>query len=445
LTEPGSGSDALAAKTKAVLSADGKHYVLNGSKMWITNAGFADIAVLFAKIDGDKFTGFIIERNMPGFQVNKEEHKMGLKGSSTCALTLQDVKVPVENVLGEIGRGHKIAFNILNIGRFKLGAGALGAAKEVLRTTLQYTAERKQFDTKLQDFPLIMSKLADMAVQIYVGESMVYRTAGLVDGGRPHAKATNADPLQERLASIEEYAVECSMLKVGCSEILDFVVDEGVQCHGGYGYSAEYPVERFYRDSRINRIFEGTNEINRMLIPGMLVKRAMKGELPLLSEIQKIQAEMLDAGGLEEPDGSPLAAEKKLLDGGRKLALLLSGAAFQAFGEELKSQQEVLAHIADLCITLYGAESAVIRALKCAGRGSAHAKLAGTMARIAVNDAAVRFEQSARSALPAMMRGDELKILLSAVKRLTRFAPLDAIALRHEVAQEVKKAGRYFL
>ncbi|MGH7145078.1 MAG: acyl-CoA dehydrogenase family protein, partial [Planctomycetota bacterium] len=273
----------------------------------------------------------------------------------------------------------------------------------------------------------------------------VYRTAGLIDGGRPHAKAPEADPLQERLATIEEYAVECSMLKVGCSEILDFVVDEGVQCHGGYGYSAEYAVERFYRDSRINRIFEGTNEINRMLIPGMLVKRALKGELPLLKEVQKVQAELLDVGGLEEPDGAPLAAERKLLEGGRKLALLLSGAAFQAFGEELKGQQEVLAHIADLCIVLYGAESAVVRALKCAERSSPHAKLAGSMARIAVNDAALRFEQSAKSALPAIAHGDELKILLSAVKRLTRFTPIDAIALRHEVAQEVKQAGRYFL
>ena len=445
LTEPGSGSDALAAKTKAVLSTDGKHYILNGSKMWITNAGFADICVLFAKIDGDKFTGFIIERNMPGFTVNKEERKMGLKGSSTCALTLKDVKVPVENLLGEISRGHKIAFNILNIGRFKLGAGALGAAKEVLRTTLAYTQDRKQFDTRIADFPLIMSKLADMAVKICVGESMVYRTAGLIDGGRPHAATHHPDPMQERLAAIEEYAVECSMLKVGCSEILDFVVDEGVQCHGGYGYSAEYPVERFYRDSRINRIFEGTNEINRMLIPGMLIKRAMKGELPLLSEVAKVQQELLDAGGLDDNDGSLLSTEKKLVEGGRKLALLMSGVAFQAFGEEMKSQQEVLAHIADLCITLYGAESVVVRALKCAAAGSPHAKLVEKMARIAVNDAAVQFEQSAKAALPAMVGGDELKILLSAVKRLTRFTPVNAIALRHEVAQELKQAGRYFL
>jgi alkylation response protein AidB-like acyl-CoA dehydrogenase len=427
LTEPGSGSDALGAKTRAVLSDDGAHYLLSGTKMWITNAGFADLFTVFAKVDGERFTAFLVDRELPGLSVGEEERKMGIKSSSTRILNLDETPVPVGNVLGEIGQGHKIAFNVLNVGRYKLGAGGVGGSKRALELSAAYAAERHQFGRPIASFGLMRHKLAEMAARIFAAESALARTMGLIDAalaGRSGAEAV--------LAGIEEYAVEASILKVLGSETLDFCVDEGVQIHGGYGFSAEFEIERAYRDSRINRIFEGTNEINRLLIPGMLLKRAMRGDLPLAEAAGRLQSELLEPS-FDEPDDPELAGVADL----KRLALLTAGAAAQRFGTELESEQEVLAAIADAVIDAYAAESAVERARRL--DGEVHL----AMARIVLARARARAAESASAVLPRVAGGDDARLMLSAARRLTKGEPLDLIGLRRQVADAVLAAGGY--
>jgi alkylation response protein AidB-like acyl-CoA dehydrogenase len=427
LTEPGSGSDALGATTTATLSEDGSRYLLTGTKAWISNAGFADLFTVFAKVDGERFTAFLVERESPGLSVGAEEHKMGIRSSSTRILHLEGVPVPVENVLGEVGRGHKIAFNVLNVGRYKLGAAAVGGAKRVLALSAAYAKERRQFGRPIASFGLMRHKLAEMAARTFAAESVLYRTMGLIDTalrGRVGAEAV--------LAGIEEYAVECSIIKVLGSEVLDFCVDEAVQIHGGYGFSAEYEVERAYRDSRINRIFEGTNEINRLLIPGMLLRRAMRGDLPLVQAAARLQSELLEPS-LDEPEDPELAAVDDL----KRLALLVAGAAVQRFGTGLEEEQEVLGAIADTIVDAYAAESALLRARRL----GADPHLA--MARIHALGARSRAGAAAATALPRIAEGDDARLLLSAARRLTRAEPVDLIGLRRSVADAVLAAGGY--
>ncbi|KGQ22778.1 acyl-CoA dehydrogenase family protein [Thermus filiformis] len=426
LTEPGSGSDALAAKTRAVLSEDGKYYILNGTKMWISNAGFAQLFTVFAKVDGQHFTAFLVERNTPGLSFGAEERKMGIKASSTRQVFLEDVKVPVENVLGEVGKGHKIAFNVLNVGRYKLGAGAIGGSKRALEMSAKYAKGRVQFGRPIASFGLIQEKLAEMAIRIYAGESAVYRTVGLIDEalvGKEGAEAV--------LAGIEEYAVEASIIKVLGSEVLDYVVDEGAQIHGGYGYSADYPIERAYRDARINRIFEGTNEINRLLIPGMLLRRALKGQLPLFQAAQRLQKELLEPS-FEEPEDPEASYVQNL----KKLALMVMGLAALKFGDKVEEEQEVLAAAADILIDAYAAESALLRGRRLGG-------VAGTMARLYLLQALDRAQARAVGVLPRLAEGDDLRLVLSAARRLTKREALDLVALRREVAQAVLEKEGY--
>ncbi|WP_243090893.1 acyl-CoA dehydrogenase family protein [Thermus neutrinimicus] len=426
LTEPGSGSDALSAKTRATLSEDGRHYILNGVKQWISNAGFAHLFTVFAKVDGEHFTAFLVERDTPGLSFGPEEKKMGIKASSTRQVVLEDAKVPVENVLGEIGKGHKIAFNVLNVGRYKLGAGAVGGAKRALELSAKYAKERHQFGRSIGSFGLIQAKLGEMASRIYAAESAVYRTVGLIDEallGRKGAEAV--------MAGIEEYAVEASIIKVLGSEVLDYVVDEGVQIHGGYGYSQEYPIERAYRDARINRIFEGTNEINRLLIPGMLLRRALKGQLPLFQAAMKLQKELLEPG-FEEPED----LEAHQVAGLKKLALMVAGLAAQKYGEKVEEEQEVLGAVADILIDAYAAESALLRARRLGG-------VALAMARLYLLQALDRAQASALSVLPRLVEGDEARVVYSAARRLTKHEPVDLVALRREVAGAVLEAEGY--
>ncbi len=427
LTEPGSGSDALGAKTTAVLDVDGAHYVLNGTKMWITNAGFADLFTVFAKVAGEQFTAFLVERDTPGLSLGQEEHKMGIRSSSTRILNLDDCRVPVGNLLGEIGKGHKIAFNALNVGRYKLAAAALGASKRVIHLAAAYAKERHQFGVPIASFGLMRHKLAEMAVRTFALESALYRTMGLIDhaiAGRHGAEAV--------LSGVEEYAVESSILKVLGSETLDYCVDEGVQIHGGVGFSAEFEIERAYRDSRINRIFEGTNEINRLLIPGTLLKRAMKGTLPLIAAATKLQGELLEPS-FEEPADPQLAAVADL----KKLVLLMAGAAAQRFGTKLEQEQEVLAAIADGAIDAFAAESALQRARRVGG------EVAPAMAQVALAGAKARAGAAAAAALPRVAQGDDARILLSAARRLTKADPQDLIELRRTVADAVLAADGY--
>ncbi len=441
LTEAGSGSDALAAKATAVL--DGDSWVLNGEKMWITNAAFADVFITFAKVDGEHFSCFIIEKSDPGVSTGKEEQKMGIEGSSTRTLILQDTRIPKSRLLGEIGKGHKIAFNILNIGRFKLGAGAMGAARACLDDSVRYASERHQFGKPIAAFGAIQQMIADMAIKIWVGESMVYRTAGLIDNAL--AQIDKSDP-QAVLKGIEEYAVECSIIKVSGSEYLDQVVDHGVQIYGGYGYSKEYPVERYYRDSRINRIFEGTNEINRMLIPGMLIKRAQKGTLPLLAAAKRIQDEILEPPSFEDEETGVLAVEGKLVEGFKKLALLVSGVAVQKFLMTLQEQQEVLLGLADIVQDVYAAESAWLRAKKLVatkGEEAAHLQILAT--QVFVHDTADRIEVLARNTLAAAAEGDELRTMLAAARRFTKRLPVNPVQPRRALAQAQIEAGKYCL
>ncbi|MER3427225.1 MAG: acyl-CoA dehydrogenase [Pyrinomonas sp.] len=440
LTEAGSGSDALAAKATARLSADGRHYILNGEKMWISNGGFADVFVVFAKVDGDKFSGFIVERG-PGLTNGAEEHKMGIKGSSTTALILSDVKTPVENLLGEVGKGHKIAFNILNIGRFKLGASCLGGMKLMLHEAVRYANERHQFGQPISSFGAIKAKIAEMAIRTWVGEATVYRTVGLIE----EAVRASAKDGEAKLRAIEEYATECSIIKVMLSEYCDYVADEMVQIYGGYGYSADYPAERAYRDSRINRIFEGTNEINRMLIPGMLIKRAMQGRLALLPAAQRLMDEVLQpsAPSFDEEEGL-LAAERKLAENAKKVALMTLGTAAQKFMQALEDEQEVLMSIADQIMDAYAMESAILRARKIAAHsGEEAAARYIEMTRVFCHDAIERVEKSAKTALAAVSEGDELRTLLAALRRFTKHTPINAVAARRSIADALIKANRY--
>ena len=442
LSEAGSGSDALAMRTKATLSADGKHYVLNGTKMWISNAAWADLFTIFAKVDGQLVTAFLVERGFPGVSTGKEEHKLGIKSSSTRRVILEDAVVPVENVLGEIGKGAYIAFNILNLGRFKLGAGAMGAAKESLKVATRYALERQQFGKPLASFGLIQQKLARMATTIFAGESTVYRTASMMDA--VYATGETMDSMKPPFPrALDEFALECSIIKVACSEILDDVADESLQIHGGYGYTEEYPAARACRDSRINRIFEGTNEINRLFIPGLLMRRAQRGRFPLVAAITKVTKELLDLAPLEDNSGGdPLAAARALLVNAKRLALFVSGVAFQKFGEKLAEEQEVVGHLSDIMIDVYLGESAVLRALK--HRNSAGGEtVMSSLALNFINDAVGRMELHARQALGATSQGDELRAQLGIVRRLLRWTPLNGVALQRRIAGRLCEVGSY--
>ena len=439
LSESTSGSDAMNARTRAVLSPDGTHYILNGEKMWITNAQFADLFTVFAKIDGEKFTAFLVEKDFPGFSVGAEEKKLGIRGSSTAPLILNDCQVPVENVLGEIGKGHIIAFNILNVGRFKLGASCVGGARSSLVSAISYAKERKAFTRSIADFGLIREKLAQMAVGIYAGESMVYRTVGMMDTA---LGLIEKNPEAVRKA-IEEYAVECSIIKVWASEMLDFVVDETVQIYGGYGFVEEYPAERPYRDSRVNRIFEGTNEINRMIITGWLLKRAMSGQLPLLPAIKKTMDEVMAGPSLEELEGT-LAAEQKIVGNAKKLSMLVAGAASQKYMQKLADQQEIMGAIADMVIETFTMDSCLLRARKfIETNGEQKAALVTAMTRIYIAGAMSRLEASAKKVLAAVAEGDVLRTQMAIVRRLVKFEPVNVIALQEQVAARTLDIGKY--
>ena len=436
LSESGAGSDALGAKTRAMRQADGS-FVLSGEKMWITNGGFADVFVVFAKVDGEHFTAFVVERAWPGVSSGKEEHKMGLHGSSTTPVILQDVKVPADAVLGDIGKGHKVAFNVLNFGRFKLGAMVLGGARVSVGDAARYAASRKQFGVPIAGFGAIRHKLGEMTARTYALESLMYRTAGLID---QRIAATGASAAATLLA-LEEFAVEASIAKVYGSETIDFVIDEALQIFGGNGFVADYPIERRYRDARVNRIFEGTNEINRLLIPGMLIKRAVKGELPLMAAAKALQAEILGPPAMHEDDG-PLAAEGRAVAGFKKVVLLVAGVAMQKHGERLQDEQEVLSHLADVVIDAYVAESAMLRA-RAAQRRPAGAALHLAAATACVHEAAGRVELSARSALAALAEGDTLRVHLAALRRLLKLTPANLVAVRRQLADAAVAKGAY--
>ncbi|WP_108306600.1 acyl-CoA dehydrogenase family protein [Metalysinibacillus jejuensis] len=443
LTEPGSGSDALGAKTTAKLSADGTHYVLNGEKQWITNAGFADVFVVYAKVDGDQFSAFIVERTYEGVSVGPEEKKMGIKSSSTRTLILEDAKVPVENLLGEVGRGHVIAFNILNVGRYKLGVGTVGSSKRGLELAVKYTNQRQQFKTKLSDFSLTKDKLATMAARIYASESLNYRTVGLFEDRLGQMDEAAQKDGKTIAAAIAEYAIECSIAKVVGSETLDYVVDEAVQLHGGYGFMAEYEVERMYRDSRINRIFEGTNEINRMIVPGTFMKKALKGELPLLQVAQQLQQEILMMMP-EEVGNEPLDKEKYLVKNAKKIGVLAAGLAAQRYGAKLNDEQEVLVSIANIANQLYAMESAVIRTAKAIakdGVDKAMQKLLYT--QIFAQEAFAQIEQEAKTVLLHATDGDQARMMLSALRKLTRNEPYDLISKKREASVKIIDAEKY--
>lgn len=444
LTESGSGSDALGAKTKAVKSDDGKYWILNGEKMWITNAGFADIYVVFAKVDGEQFTGFIVERTDPGVSTGTEEKKMGIKGSSTRVVKLEDCKIPIDRVLGEIGKGHKIAFNILNVGRFKLGASTIGASKYVITEAIKYAIDRKQFNTSISNFGAIQYKIAEAAIRAYVGDSMLYRTAGLLDESTAGLKATTQEGAKAVLKGIEEYAVECSILKVAGSEILDYVVDEGVQILGGYGFSADYPMDRPYRDSRINRIFEGTNEINRLLIPGMMLKRAMKGELNLMAPAMQVQAELMNVGGLPEETGELFEQEKRALANAKKVVLMIAGFAVQKYMDKIEQEQEIMMNIADIVIETYSMESVLLRTMKRIEKDGQE-KCSHLVDAVSVffNDSVERISAQGKNAMGSMCEGDELKMLLSGLKRFTRWTPINTRDARRRIAKRLINAGKY--
>ncbi|MDH4038855.1 MAG: acyl-CoA dehydrogenase family protein [Candidatus Krumholzibacteria bacterium] len=448
LTEPGSGSDALAARTRADLSKDGKHYVLNGDKVFITNGGFADVFIVFAKVDGDKFSAFILERGYEGLKTGLEEKKMGIKGSSTVQVFMENVKVPVENLLGEIGKGHKIAFNILNVGRFKLGVGCVGAAKIAFDDAIKYANERHQFGKPISSFGMIQAKIANMASRMYAVESMSYRTAGLMDGILANVPKDDPDYAQKSMAGIEEYVAECSIMKIKGSEMLDYVVDETVQIFGGYGFIADYPAERHYRDSRVARIYEGTNEINRMLLTGNLLKRSVKGELPLLAAAKKLSEELLEGMPSlgDDEEATLLSVEKGLIDNAKKLSLLALGVAAQKFGAKVEQEQQVLGDIADIFIETYGMESSYLRTMKLvAASGEDACKPHIAMTRLYVNEAMGRLDLWARELLAACAEGDELRTMLAASRRLTKYTPIDSIHLREEIAKVFTEKGKWAL
>jgi alkylation response protein AidB-like acyl-CoA dehydrogenase len=444
LTEPNSGSDALGAKTTATLSPDGKYYLLNGQKCWITNGGFADVYTVFAKIDGTQFTAFIVERGFEGFSVGAEEHKMGIKGSSTVQLFFQDCKVPVENLLGEAGKGHVIAFNILNIGRLKLCAAALGAAKRAATTSIEYANTREQFKTAIANFGAIKSKIAEMAIQIWVNESSLYRTAMWIDN-KEHELLDKGKPFNEALlAGAEEYAIECAILKVSGSEMLHYVVDEGVQIHGGNGFSDEYLISKAYRDSRINRIFEGTNEINRLLTVDMVLKRAMKGRLDLMGPAMRVSGELMSIPEFGNENGELFANEKKAILNFKKAILLTAGAAVQKLMMKLDSEQEILMNIADMAIQTFNAESALLRVMKLVEqRGEAACRLETDITRTYIYDAADRIGKHAKDAINAFAEGDEHRMMLMGIKRFTKVSAHNSKEARRRIADEMIGNGKY--
>jgi alkylation response protein AidB-like acyl-CoA dehydrogenase len=446
LTEPGSGSDALGAKTTAILSADKKYYSLNGQKIWITNGGFADIYTVFAKVDGDKFTAFIIERGFEGFTRGPEEHKMGIKGSSTVQLFFQDCKVPVENVLGEIGKGHIIAFNILNIGRLKLAAAAIGGGKLALRDSIEYANTREQFKTAIANFGAIKHKLAEMAIKIYAHESALYRTAKwvdekeaeLLDAGKPFNEAL--------LGAAEEYAIECAILKVHGSEALGYIVDEGVQIHGGNGYSDEYIISKAYRDSRINRIYEGTNEINRLLSVDMILKRAMKGKLDLMGPAMNVQKELMSVPEFGDGDEGAFAKEQKTIANMKKCILMVAGAAVQKLMTNLQQEQEIIMNIADMAIETFVTESTFLRVMKLADKvGEDSAKVQIAMMRCYMNDAIDKVAKCGKEAINAFADGDEQKMMLLGLKRFTKTEPFNSKNARRLIADKLIRDGKYGL
>jgi alkylation response protein AidB-like acyl-CoA dehydrogenase len=446
LSEASSGSDALNCRSRAALSPDGKHYVLNGEKMWITNAGFADLFTVFAKVDGEKFTAFLVERNFPGFSIGAEEHKMGIRGSSTCPIILNDCKVPVENVLGEIGRGHIIAFNILNIGRFKLGAMCVGGARESMNNAIGYAKQRKAFKKVIADFGLVREKLANMATLIYVGESLVFRTVGMMDAALSAIDKSAPDASKKTLKAIEEYAVECSIIKVWASEMLDYVVDETLQIYAGYGFVEEYPAERAYRDARINRIFEGTNEINRLIITGFLLKRAMGGQLALMPAIKQLMDEVLSGPLAVEDIEGVLAEEQKLVASAKKLGLFAAGAATQKYMMQIEQQQEVMGAIADMVIEVYAMESALLRTMKIASaQGESAAALPIAMTRVYLSQAMDKIEASARKIIADVAEGDVLRTQMAILRRLAKHDPVNSVGLRQQIAEKVIERGSYGL
>jgi len=442
LSEPQAGSDSLAARTRAVLSPDGKNWILNGQKMWITNGGFADVYIVFAKVDGEKFSCFIVERKFPGFTTGAEEKKMGIKGSSTVPIFFENCPVPKENLLHEIGRGHIVAFNTLNVGRFSLGAYCLGGSKKVLEAASKYSKERTAFGKRLSEFGLIQAKLAEMAIRTYAVESMIYRSAGMIEGAM---SAAQGDKTKQAMQVLEEYAIESSISKVYGSEVTDYCVDEAVQIFGGYGYHEDYPVARAYRDSRINRIFEGTNEINRMLIVQMLLKRAMGGALPLIPAAMKLGEEVLSGTAMEETADGPFAEEERSVAMGKKIFLQASGAAVQRFREKLADEQEIVAALANIVMEVYAMESCLRRAQKAAATRSEGGITAAMSdaARAFIYDAAGRVEREARTALAATAEGDMLRTQLSVLRRFAKREPVDGIALRRRVAAAVLAGDRY--
>jgi alkylation response protein AidB-like acyl-CoA dehydrogenase len=441
LSETGSGSDALGAKTRAARQSDGS-FVLNGEKMWITNGGFADVFIVFAKVDGEQFSAFVVERAFGGVTSGKEEHKMGLHGSSTTAIVLQDVKVPAENLLGEVGKGHKVAFNVLNFGRFKLGGMCIGGARAAIGEAAKYAGARKQFGHPIATFGAIRHKLGEMIVRTYAVESALYRMAGMIDA-RIEATPHDASDGSASLAVFEEYAMEASIAKVAGSEALNYVLDENIQIHGGNGYVKDYPAERHYRDARVNRIFEGTNEINRLLIPGMLARRALKGDVPIIAAAKALQDELLGPPSLASSSGgsdAPLIEERRAVETFKKTALMVFGLAMQTYGQKLADQQEVLMDVADIMIDVFGAESAVLRA---AAQTGPRAALHADAARVFVNDASMRIDASARRALAAMTQGDTLRTMLAALRRLMKYMPIDTVTLRRRLADEAVVRGGY--
>lgn len=447
LTEPGSGSDALGARTTAVISEDGTHYVLNGSKLYITNAGFADLFIVYAKVDGAHFSAFIVERDTPGFTFGPEEHKMGIKGSSTRPLYFEDARIPADHLLGEVGKGHLIAFNILNIGRFKLAAACLGGMKEAIQLSSTYANQRKQFGKPISSFPLIAAKLADMNTLTYVTESMVYRTAGLIDHSLAEVDLDGSDGGLKAAKAIAEYALECSINKVFASEAMDKVVDEGVQIHGGCGYIQEYKIERLYRDSWINRIFEGTNEINRLLIPATLLKRALKGELPLIAKAQELQQELLKPAPLAPVSDTPLKKQIDIVSALKKVFLMVGGLAVQKHGLRLEREQEIVASLADFMIDLYALESTLLRTRKLVQNNPDLEALQHTidMTALFAEEAADRAGQRARIVLAALEKGESLRLQLSVLKRLLRFDPADVNTLRKRISARVISVEHYAL
>lgn len=440
LTEPNSGSDALGARTIAKLSDDGKHYIINGQKIWITNAGFADVFTVFAKLDGDKFTAFIVERGTEGLSFGEEEHKMGIRGSSTRQVFFEDCKVPVENLLGEIGRGHVIAFNILNIGRLKLCAAALGGSKRALNTSIKYAITREQFQKPIAEFGAIQHKLAEMAIRVFATDSALYRTAKWITDKEHELAGSGKNEDETLLGAAEEYAIECAMLKVLGSETLDFVADEGVQIHGGNGFSDEYDISRSYRDSRINRIFEGTNEINRLLTLDMYLKRAMKGRIDLMKPAMGVQKELMGIPDFEEDD-TPFAAERKAIVNFKKAILMCAGAAVQKLMMKIEQEQEVLMYLADMLIQTFMAESMLLRTMKLQNE---HAELATDATKVFITDAADRIAHAGRNAINAFADGDEQRMMLLGIKRFTKVAAFNTKEARRRIAAKLIEEEKYF-